>query len=283
MPSPPCVPVSCAPSPGWGTRLILLALLVLAPACVIPGADLRANCEQGIGTACSDLGTEMLRQGEKQQAENAFARSCEAGTLDDCTLQGQLMLERGELTGAEAPLQKGYEAESQAATYALVDLYQARDLPGDAARARQLRFDAPSINKPDREFIVWWRPSPTGDTSYALAYYFQPMAFWSRRMNLGLHFAGNAHGATELNAAVGYQHFLTPEIVPYGTLLMGGAFQRRSGNVGIEAGVKWCLGPIGHISLGGGTSIASPLHASIGIGINSLPVDVILLLAASAH
>ena len=48
-------------------------------------------------------------------------------------------------------------------------------------------------------------------------------------------------------------------------------------------GVKWCLGPYGHLNLGAGASVGSPPHASIGLGINSLPVDILLLLAAQAH
>jgi hypothetical protein len=190
------------------------------------------------------------------------------------------MLERGELHGAEAPLLKGYEYESEAATLALADLYLARGQPGDSERARQMQWEAPAIDKPGREFIFWYRPSPTGgETTYALAYSFQPMAFWARRMTLGLHFAGNARGGNELNAAIGYQHFLTPEVVPYGTLLLGGAFQQSAFNVGAEVGVKWCLGPFGHLNVGGGLSVGSPLHASIGIGINSLPIELLLLLA----
>jgi hypothetical protein len=60
---------------------------------------------------------------------------------------------------------------------------------------------------------------------------------------------------------------------------MGGTFQRRSFNIGAEAGVKWCLGPIGHLHLGVGASVGSPPHATIGLGINSLPIELLLLLA----
>jgi hypothetical protein len=263
-------------------RLLAVALPLLATACATTSSgDLRTDCERGGGYACNEWGHQLLMQGEKQQAENAFARSCDSGNLEDCTTQGQLMMERGELHGAEAPLLKGYEAESQPATLALADLYEARGQPGDPERARRMRFEAPAIDKPGREFIFWWRPSPTrGETTYALAYSFQPMAFWARRMTLGLHFAGNALGANELNLAVGYQHFLTPEVVPYGTVLLGAALQRNTANVGVEAGVKWCLGPYGHLNIGGGLSAGSPLHASIGIGVNSLPIELLLLLAA---
>jgi hypothetical protein len=259
--------------------LLAAGLLLLATACVTTSGDLRTDCERGDSSACNVWGHQLLGQGEKQQAENAFARSCEEGSLEDCTTQGQLMMERGELQGAEAPLLKGYEYESETATLALADLYVARGEPGDSERARQMRWEAPAIDKPGREFIFWYRPSPTGETTYALAYSFQPMAFWARRMTLGLHFAGNDRGSNELNAAIGYQHFLTPEVVPYGTLLLGGAFQQSAFNVGAEVGVKWCLGPYGHLNVGGGLSVGSPLHASIGIGINSLPIELLLLLA----
>lgn len=266
------------------TRLFAGTLPLLLVACATTSSGgLGTDCQQGNAYACSQWGQQLLQQGERQQAENAFARSCESGTVDDCTIQGQLMLERGELGGAEAPLRKGYDAESEQATLALRDLYQARGEPGDAERVRQLAWDAPAIDKPPREFTVWWRPSPTGEATYAFAYTFQPMEFWSRRMSLGLHFVGSGRRSNELNASVSYQHFLTPEIVPYGTLLLGAAFQEHSANVGAEAGVKLCLGPIGHLNLGGGISVGSPLHASIGIGINSLPVDLLLYLAAHLH
>jgi hypothetical protein len=267
---------------AWPRLRLLPALLpLLAAACVTPGGSLRARCESGHAGACSEWGQELLLQGERQQAENAFARSCEGGSTYDCVHQGRLMLERGELDGAEPPLRKGYEAEIAEATWALADLHQARRGPGDELQAAHLRWQALAIDKPDREVIFWWRPSPTGrERSFALAYSFQPMAFFSRRMTLGLHFAGNSRGADELNGAIGYQHFLTPELVPYGTLLLGGSFQRHGFNAGGEVGVKWCLGPYGHLNLGVGTSVASPLHASVGIGINSIPLDLLLLLAA---
>jgi hypothetical protein len=272
-----------AASPRRGARLLAVALPLLATACATLSStgDLRTDCERGDAYACNQWGHQLLVQGERQQAENAFARSCEGGNLEDCTTQGQLMLERGELNGAEASLLKAYEEEeSPSATLALADLYVARGQPGDSERARQMLWEAPAIDKPDREVIFWWRPSPTGgETTYALAYSFQPMAFFARRMTLGLHAAGNARGSNELNLAVGYQHFLTPEVVPYGTLLLGGAFQQSAFNVGAEVGVKWCLGPIGHLNIGGGLSVGSPLHASIGIGINSLPIELLLLLA----
>jgi hypothetical protein len=283
MASTPLVP------PSWrATRLsprLLLALLpLLAAACVAPMGNLRAVCESGDASACSDWGHESLVQGDRQQAENAFARSCEGGNPEDCVYQGQLMVERGELDGAEPPLRKGYEAELAEATWALADLHQLRRGPGDALQAERLRWEAPAIDKPDREVIFWWRPSPTDQRlSYAFAYQFQPMALFSRRMALGVHFAGSSLGPEEFNASVGYQHFLTPELVPYGTLLIGGAFQKRSFNVGGEVGVKWCLGPYGHLNLGIGSSVGSPLHASVGIGINSIPVDLLLYLAAHLH
>ncbi len=261
------------------TRLLLGTLPLLATACATTSFDLRTDCERGNSEACSYWGHQLLAQGEKQQAENAFARSCSEGYFDDCTLQGSLMLERGELNGAEAPLRKAHDSESQAATLALADLYEARRGPGDAEQARQMRWEAPAIDKPDREFIFSWRPALNGgDPTYALAYHFQPMEFWARRMTLGLLFAGNDRGSGELNATVGYQHFLTPEIVPYGTLLVGAALQPGAFNVGAEAGVKWCLGPVGHLNLGVGASVGSPPHATIGLGVNSLPIELLLLL-----
>lgn len=259
--------------------LLLGTISLLAVACATGTGDLRTDCESGNSFACSEWGHQLLGQGERQQAENAFARACEKDSFDDCTLQGSLMLERGELNGAEAPLRKAHDSESQAATLALADLYETRRGPGDEEQARQLRWEAPAIDKPDREFNFSWRPSLTGGApTYALTYHFQPMEFWARRMTLGLLFAGNDR-AREINATVGYQHFLTPEIVPYGTLLVGSAFQKSRFNIGAEAGVKWCLGPIGHLNLGAGVSVGSPPHATIGLGVNSLPIELLLLLA----
>lgn len=263
----------------WVIRLCRVALPLLATACATASGDLRADCEQaGEASACSEWGQVLLDQGEKQRAENAFTHACEGGYLYDCVTQGKLMLERGELASAEPPLRKGYEAEIEEATWALAELHQARGDIGDAEHAEYLRWQAPAIDKPDRELTFWWRPSLTGKPTYALAYTFQPMALWSRRLVLGIHGTGNDRGSDELNAAIGYQHFLSSELVPYGTLLLGGAFQQRRFNVGGEVGVKLCLGPIGHLNAGVGASVGSPLHASIGFGINSLPVELLVLL-----
>ncbi|HLL03849.1 MAG TPA: hypothetical protein VK539_24910 [Myxococcaceae bacterium] len=260
---------------------VLLPLLSAACATTTTGR-MDLDCHQGQHYACSTWGQQLLDQGEKQQAENAFARSCEGGILSDCLTQGQLMMERGELDGAEPPLRKAYEAEDLDATMALIELHQTRRAPGDMEQASRLLWEAPAIDKPDREFMFWVRPSITNEPSYAVAYYFQPMEFYARRMTLGLHSSWTRQGYDELNFAIGYQHFITPELVPYGTLLVGGTFQKRTFNMGGEAGLKFCLGSIAHLNLGVGSSVASPLHASIGIGINSLPVDILLLIAAHA-
>ncbi|WP_224367403.1 hypothetical protein [Hyalangium versicolor] len=280
VPAPRAV-APCARLLAWlGVRALPL---LLAACATTTAANLGPECAQGRGDSCSQWGQQLLQEGERQQAENAFGRSCELGVTGDCTLQGQLMLDRGEVASAEAPLRKGYDAEDKQATLALMGLYQSRGEPGDEERVRQLSWDIPAIDKPDREVMFWWRPSITGRSSYALAYTFQPMLFWSRRMALGFHFAGDSRGAIEFNGSVGYQHYLTPEIVPYGTLLIGAAFQERSANVGVETGVKLCLGPVAHLNLGGGISVGSPFHASIGLGINSLPVDLLLYIAAHLH
>ncbi|HVG61034.1 MAG TPA: hypothetical protein VNA24_20915 [Hyalangium sp.] len=259
--------------------LLLGTSALLAGACATTSGDLRTDCERGNSFACSEWGHQLLGQGEKQQAENAFARACEEDSFDDCILQGSLMVERGELNGAEPPLLKAHDAESQAATLALADLYQARGAPGDEQREWQMRWEAPAIDKPDRELNFSWRPALDGsEPTFSLAYQFQPMEFWARRMALGILLAGNDQ-FREINFTMGYQHFLTPEIVPYGTLLVGSAFQKSAFNIGAEAGVKWCLGPIGHLNAGVGVSVGTPPHATIGLGINSLPIELLLLLA----
>lgn len=260
-------------------KLLGRVLPLMAVACATTG-NLPSACEDGRAWACSEWAPELLRQGERQQAENAFARSCEGGYTEDCVSAGRLMMERGELASAEAPLLSAYELENEEATWALADLYQARGTAGDLEQAERLRWEAPAINKPDREVFWEWRPTPSGEASYALAYFFQPMALESRRLSIGLHFTWKGPKAEEFNAAFGYQHYLSSQFVPYTTVLLGGAFQKHTFNVGGELGMKWCWGPWGHLRLGVGSSVASPLHASFGIGINSLPVDLLLLLAA---
>ncbi|MDC0708269.1 hypothetical protein POL68_07280 [Stigmatella sp. ncwal1] len=278
----------CCAAPPWPaacharrvTRLFAVVVPLLAGACATSRGNIPLECERGEADACSQWGPELLRQGEPQQAENAFVRACEGGYTDDCISAGKLMMARGELSGAEAPLSTAYQQESEEATWALADLYQARGAAGDSEQAARLRYEAPAIDKPDREFFFEWRPASSGRTSYSLTYAFQPMALASRRLMLGLHFAWNAQGGDEFNAVMGYQHFMTSSLVPYATLLLGGAFQKHTFNVGGEVGMKWCLGPFGHLRTGVGSSVASPLHASIGIGINSLPIELLVLLAA---
>jgi hypothetical protein len=259
---------------------IAVLLPLLTAACATTSGRVDTDCTSGQADACTAWGHQLLVQGEKQQAENAFARACEGGLHSGCISQSRLMVERGEFASAEPPLRKAYEDENEEATWALADLLQARGYPGDAQAAEQLRFEALAIDKPGREVIFWLRPTPNEGTGYAVAYTFQPMAFFSRRMTLGVHHTWDRRGADELNATVGYQHFLTPEIVPYSTLLVGGTFQKQSFNVGGELGVKFCLGPVGHLNAAVGSSVGSPFHASIGIGINSLPLDILMLLAA---
>lgn len=59
----------------------------------------------------------------------------------------------------------------------------------------------------------------------------------------------------------------------YARALLGhvpGAFPGEGLNYGGELGLKLCLGPLGHLDFAVGSSRFSPLHASVGLGLNGL-------------
>ncbi|WNG36928.1 hypothetical protein F0U61_27055 [Archangium violaceum] len=77
----------------------------------------------------------------------------------------------------------------------------------------------------------------------------------------------------ELNGFIGYQHFASTWAVPYVRMMLGGIPAAPPGtgfNYGGELGLKLCLGPIGHLEFAAGSSRASPLHASVGLGLNAI-------------
>lgn len=113
-----------------------------------------------------------------------------------------------------------------------------------------------------------------------LALNVQPMFAWSRRLSFGVQ-AALGPGPGELNGFVGYQHFATPWLVPYANVQAGWGSQPYAHgflNVGAEAGLKLAFGPLGHLNVAVGSSRGSPLHVSVGLGLNYL-----LVLVAALH
>lgn len=266
-------------------RLLLLAvpwaLVLVLPACATTSVAYvpQKDCAAGSASACVDWGRQAERQGDLPQAEFAHAQACEGGVIESCITQGQMMMARGELEGAEHPLRKAYLEELPEGYEALAELYQARGGPQNQAIARGLRFEAPAIDKPFSETVFFYRMGYRGDLGTGLTVNFQPMALLSRRVSFGFHAAFGGQ-VTELNGFVGYQHFASTWAVPYARVLLGGLPGQPPGeslNYGGELGLKLCWGQVGHLDFAVGASRASPLHLSVGLGINSL---LLLLLAA---
>jgi hypothetical protein len=258
----------------------ILALLPLATAACVTSAAYhpQKDCAAGSASACVDWGDELVGQGQKPQAEVAYGQACQGGIATSCISQGRLLIERGELESAELPLRKAYLEEFPEAYEALADLYQARGGPRDLEIAEDLRFDAPAIDKPAAEIIYHFRMDARGGPAAAFAFNVQPMLFLSRRLDIGFHAAFGA-GMSELNGFIGYQHFSSTWLVPYARVMLGGIPGAPPGqgfNYGGDLGLKLCLGPIGHLEFAVGSSRASPLHASVGLGLNA----IFLLLAA---
>ena len=262
--------------PVW--LAVLLPLVTGACATTSVAYHPQKDCEAGSASACVDWGEQLAGRGEKLQAEAAYGQACQGGLVMSCITQGQLLIQRGELDAAELPLRKAYLEEFPEAHEALADLYQARGTGPDLDIARGLRFEAPAIDKPATEFVYHFRMDSRGSPGAAITFNVQPMAFLSRRLDLGFH-AAFGPGPAELNGFIGYQHFASTWAVPYARVMLGGLPGAPPGlglNYGGELGLKLCLGPIGHLDFAVGSSRASPLHASVGLGFNGL----FLLLAA---
>ncbi|PTL85889.1 hypothetical protein [Vitiosangium sp. GDMCC 1.1324] len=256
-------------------------LLLITAGCATTSAAYhpQKDCEAGSAGACVDWGEELAAREEKQQAEAAHGKACQGGIATSCITQGRLLMERGELEAAEIPLRKAYLEEFPEAYEALADLYQARGSPADLRVAKGLRFEAPAIDKPAAEVVYHYRMDFRGGLGGALTLNLQPMAFLSRRLDIGLHAAFGA-SPVELNGFIGYQHFVSTWVVPYARVMLGGLPDAPPGmgfNYGGELGLKLCLGPLGHLEFAAGSSRGSPLHASVGLGLNAI---VLLLLAA---
>ena len=134
------------------------------------------------------------------------------------------------------------------------------------------------MRSPFLEVVIGYRAGFPEGVGTEVALNFQPMLLLSRRLSLGLH-GVTSSGAEELNGFVSYQHHVSTWVVPYARVLLGSATDaRRAGrfNFGGEAGLKLCVGPLGHVYASAGSSRASPFHVTVGFGFNAL-----LLLLAS--
>jgi len=250
--------------------LVVLLPLVTAACATSAAYHPQKDCAAGSSGACVDWGDELVARGDKPQAETAYGQACEGGISTSCITQGRLLIERGELEAAEPPLRKAYVQEFPEAYEALAELYQARGTPSDLRIADGLRFEAPAIDKPAVEYVSHFRVDSRGGVGTAVTLNVQPMLFLSRRLDVGFHGAfGFGSGTTELNGFIGYQHFASTWLVPYGRVMVG-SLVGQGLNYGGDVGLKLCLGPIGHLEFAVGSSRGSPLHASVGLGINAI-------------
>lgn len=238
-----------------------------------------ADCERGTAWACARWGEELLQQGDRAGADQAFGRACDAGNASACTEQGRLRMEGGDPAGAEAPLIKAYRDSDEEGALALADLREARGGKRDLESAERLRREAPALDKPDFEFVFAYRADVSNGLGSDIAMNIQPMGFFERRLSFGANVVFTRGGASELNGFIGYQHFVSSWLVPYARVMVGGvpdAVPGQGPNVGAEMGAKLCLGALGHLNLAAGSSRASPGYLSLGLGLNG----IIVLLAA---
>ncbi|MBF5042099.1 hypothetical protein FGE12_06810 [Aggregicoccus sp. 17bor-14] len=260
----------------------LLASLLCAGCATVPTRPPPSTCAEGNAGLCRFEATQHLARGERPQAVEALGRGCGAGLVTDCVEQGELLLEDGQLDAAEPPLERAKQEGWSGAYAPLARLHEARATPADLATAHQLRRDVLSIDHPDAEVLWWYRASEAHGPGAVLALNIQPMWARSRRLNFGVQWALTPN-PTELTGFVGYQHFATDWLVPYANVQAGwgsrGYGESGFFDAGVEGGVKLALGPLGHLNFAVGSSRGSPLHLSVGVGLNYL----LVLAAAAAH
>lgn len=237
------------------------------------------GCEGGDASACAELANAKLQAKDAAAAEDAWLRACSLGHLGSCATLGKRRLERNDFDGAEPLLQKAGDAGDADAARALLSLHERRDRPGDADSAAELRAAAAALEKPDVEGVFLWRFGPAGSSSAGFALNIQPMAFWNRRINAGFYLAG---GSTpfELDGFLGAQSFVNEYVAGYVRVLVGtipDASPNQGLNYGAELGAKLCLGEVGHVEASIGSSRASPMHVSLGLGLNGLILLALLL------
>ncbi|NBD14074.1 MULTISPECIES: hypothetical protein [Corallococcus] len=238
---------------------------------------LQERCEGGSPSACETWGQQLMVDNRVEEADHAYGLACATGSTSACVTQGKLRLEHGDVTGAEPPLRKAYDDDTEEGALALADLEDAR---GDAEAASRLRWEALAIDKSTVEFGLGWRVPWSGGFGMSMDLNVQPMGLKARRLVLGLNL-GLEHELVSLNATVGYQHFVTNWFAPYGRALVGPTLSGARGstvNLGVEAGVKVFGGPLGHlgVALGGSLDGASYIVFELGM-------DWVLALMVAAH
>jgi hypothetical protein len=264
----------------WWLALLpcgLSACATTAASGVEAPVDFASRCDAGDVGACTTWGEQLLAEGRREEAAAAYGRACQREYTTACLTEGRLRMEQGDLDGAEPPLRKMYDANSQEGAQALADLHAAR---GDEAGAARLREDALSIDKSVVEVVLGYRFAMAGDSGVTLDINVQPMAFLARRLNVGVNMtASTAHASrVELNGYAGYQHFMTDWAAPYARLLTGTQLNSRSArfNIGAEAGLKLFAGPIGHLGVGVGTSFVGSMYTSVELGVDWVVALMIL-------
>ncbi len=263
-------------------RVSCLLPCLLTAACVTTGEATRAltledKCEGGSASSCETWGQQLAMEHRTEEADRAFGRACSLGSTSACLKQGRDRLSRGDLDGAEPPLRRAYDEESEEATLALADLQDAR---GDAAGAAHFRYEALAIDKSTTEFALGWRVPFDGGTGLALDVNVQPMGLKARRLTLGLNVSADPKRAS-LNATVGYQHFVTNWFAPYARALVGPYLdvensRRNPINLGAEVGMKVFAGPIGHLGTGFGTSLDGSTYYFLEAGLDWVLTLVVL-------
>ncbi|CAM4523403.1 hypothetical protein GTZ93_35995 [Corallococcus exiguus] len=257
---------------------------LLTVACVTTHEATRAptleeKCDGGSAWACETWAKQLQVDNRTEEADRALGLACAMGSTSACLSQGKDRLSRGDLDGAESPLRRAYDEESEEATLALADLEDAR---GDVAGAAHFRYEALSIDKSTTEFAFGWRVPFDGGMGLAIDVNVQPMGLKARRLTLGANISMDPKRVS-LNATVGYQHFVTNWFAPYARALVGpyiddSASRRTPINLGAEVGMKFFAGPLGHLGTGFGTSLDGSTYYFLQAGL-----DWVLTLVVLAH
>lgn len=247
----PCALAACATTP-FGPQA--------------PPPDLETQCNAGELGACEAWGHRLAYEGQPDAAMVAFGRACAGGVVSSCLEEGRLRVARGDLDGAEQPLRRAYEADSEDGAEALANLQSAR---GNEAEASRLRFEALAMDKSTTEVVMAYRVGLAGDSGFAIDLNVQPMAFLARRLNVGVNLAIESSGYGSLNGYVGYQYFLTSWAAPYARVLLGAPLARGSGpEVGFETGMKLFGGALAHLGVALGSSRLGSTYMTLELGMD---------------
>ncbi len=225
------------------------------------------------------LAPEAAQPGESP--EEAGARlACSGGNDAACVVQGRALMARGEHAAAEAPLVQAFHQETNDGFVALAQWHEARGTPHDLEVAHDLREDAPVIDKPATDVLLGPMVlGRTGALSTYLGLSVQPIAFASRRVALGVF--GLAGAQNGWGAFVGYHHVVEEWLWGVarafaGQVSVSGANPNLA-SVGLEAGVQFRAGMVGHLEAVVGSTRGAPVYGSVRVGINGLWVLLAML------